>query len=78
MLEGEPLERYSFTPAWAPASLGTSLPGRGRKRVSKVLAHLLDEFHLPIQEVALQEVTEVVVVVGSALAEPKACRFKRA
>ena len=34
--------------------------------VSQVVVHLLDEFHLPIQDVVLQEVTELRVCVGRA------------
>ena len=38
------------------------------------VAHLLDEFHLPIQDVVLQEVTELRVCAG----RPRAGRSKRA
>lgn len=52
-LEGEPLKRYS-----------PSQPGGGQpKQVSQVVAHL-DEFHLYIRELMLQEVTEPGVCVG--------------
>ena len=54
VLEGESLEKILTHPAWGPA----------RVEVSQVVAHLLDEFHLLIQEVFLQEVTEVRVCMG--------------
>ena len=50
MLEGEPFEEI-----FAQSSLGTSQPAE----VDHVVAHLLDEFHLLFQEVALQEVIEL-------------------
>ena len=55
MLEGEPFEERL-----AQASRGTSQPAE----IGQVVTHLLDEFHLLIQEVALQEVTEVGVCMG--------------
>ena len=42
--------------------------------VNQVVAHFLDEFHLLIKELVLQEVTEIRVCVG----RPRACRSRRA
>ncbi|KAF6094757.1 hypothetical protein HJG60_011855 [Phyllostomus discolor] len=51
----EPFEEILTQP-----SLGPGQPAA----VSQVVAHLFDEFHLFIQEVVLQEVTEMRVCVG--------------
>jgi len=61
VLESEPLEEIL-----AQSSLGAGQPAE----VSQVVAHLLDEFHLLIQEVLPQEVQAW----GSMRAEPRACR----
>ena len=50
MLEGEPFEEILSHP-----SLGATQPAD----VSQVVAHLLEELHLLIQEMVLQEVTEL-------------------
>ena len=55
MLEGE-----SFKEILTQPSLGTSYP----VEVRQVVVHLLNEFHLLIQEVILQEVTEMGIYVG--------------
>ena len=55
VLEGEPFEEILAQP-----SLGTSQPAE----VGQVVTHLLDEFHLLLQEVTLQEVTEAGVCGG--------------
>ena len=55
MLEGEPFKELLAQP-----SLRTSQPAE----VGQVVTHLLDEFHLLIQEAALQEVSEVRVCAG--------------
>ena len=57
MLKGEPLEDKFTQP-----SMGTSQP----VEVGQVVTHPLDEFHLLLQEVALQEVTEVGTCGGHA------------
>ena len=55
VLEGEPFKRYSPSPAQ---------PGARQPAEVRWFAHLLDEFHLLIQEVVLQEITELRVCVG--------------
>ena len=62
-------KRYSPSPAWGLASLRTV--GMVHRLVLNPLSHtnqghLLGEFHLLIQEVALQEITEVKVFAGRA------------
>ena len=55
MLEGKPFKEILAHPI-----LGACQPGD----VSEVVTHLLDEFYLLIQEMVLQEVTEVEVCAG--------------
>ena len=62
MLESEAL-RYSPRDPWGVPSLRWLWPCQPRE-VSQVVAHLLDELHLLIQEVAFQEVTEMRVRAG--------------
>ena len=61
VLEGKPFEEILTQP-----SLGTSQPAE----VGQVVTHLLDEFHLLLQEVTLPKVTEV----GSVWVDPRPCR----
>ena len=55
MLVGEPFEEIFAQPA-----LGACQP----IEVGQVVTHLLDEFHLLIQEIVLQEVTEMRLCVS--------------
>ena len=55
---------------WQAPNLGADQP----VKISQMVAHLLDEFHLLLQAVALQEVTEM----KSVRAESRECRSKRA
>jgi hypothetical protein len=62
VLESEAL-RYSPRDPWGVPSLRWLWPCQPRE-VSQVVAHLLDERHLLIQEVAFQGVTEMRVCAG--------------